>query len=221
MIDCVCNPFDHKYVAPELAVNTTDPPEQNVVAPAAVKEAVTPGLTVIDAVVAAVQPLAFVIVYVIVAEPAVTPVTTPVVLTVATAVLLDDQVPPVVELANGVVVPGHILNVPVIAATTGVGLTVIDAVVAAVQPLPFVTLYVIVAEPAVTPVTTPVVLTVATAVLLDDQVPPVVELANVVVPPAHTLDVPVIDATTGVGLTVTAVAADVAEQPVEFVIVTE
>jgi hypothetical protein len=56
--------------------------------------------------------------------------------------------------------------------------------------------------------------------LLDDQVPPVVELANVVVEPVHTFDDPVIAATTGNALTVTAVAVEVAEHPLAFVTVT-
>jgi len=80
---------------------------------------------------------------------------------------------------------------------------------------------VIVVVPAVTPVTTPVEeLIVATAVLLDVQTPPVVVLDNVVVDPEHTAVVPVIDATVGNAVTVTAVAALVVEHPVEFVTVT-
>lgn len=79
----------------------------------------------------------------------------------------------------------------------------------------------IVVVPAVTPVTTPVEeLIVATAVLLDVQTPPVVVLDNVVVDPEHTAVVPVIDATVGNAVTVTAVAALVVEHPVEFVNVT-
>lgn len=79
----------------------------------------------------------------------------------------------------------------------------------------------IVVVPAVTPVTTPVEeLIVATAVLLDVHTPPVVVLDNVVVDPAHTAVVPVIDATVGNAVTVTAVAALVVEHPVEFVTVT-
>ena len=107
-----------------LAVKTTDPPAQNVVGPPGVIVAVADGLTVTEAVVEAVHPAAFVTLYVIVAEPAATPVTTPVVLTVAIAVLLDDHVPPVVELANVVVDPAHTFDDPVIAATIGNGLTV-------------------------------------------------------------------------------------------------
>ena len=79
----------------------------------------------------------------------------------------------------------------------------------------------IVVVPAVTPVTTPVEeLIVATAVLLDVQTPPVVVLDNVVVDPEHTAVVPVIEATVGNVVTVTAVAALVDEQPSAFVTVT-
>ena len=101
-----------------------------------------------------------------------------------------------------------------------IAFTVTVAVTAFVQPLPFVTVYVIVADPAVTPVTTPVADTVATAVLDEDHVPPVVALAIVVVDPAHTVVAPVIAATVGNGFTVTVVAVDVAEHPLAFVTVT-
>ena len=79
----------------------------------------------------------------------------------------------------------------------------------------------IVVVPAVTPVTTPVEeLIDATAVLLDVQTPLAVVLDNVVVDPVHTAVVPVIDATTGNAVTVTAVAALVDEHPSAFVTVT-
>jgi hypothetical protein len=80
---------------------------------------------------------------------------------------------------------------------------------------------VIVVVPAVTPVTTPVAASIdATAVLLDVQTPLPVVLDNVVVDPVHTDVVPVIDATTGNAVTVTAVAALVDEHPSAFVTVT-
>jgi hypothetical protein len=80
---------------------------------------------------------------------------------------------------------------------------------------------VIVVVPAVTPVTTPVEeLIVATAGLLDVQTPLAVVLDNVVVDPVHTAVVPVIDATTGNAVTVTAVAELVDEHPSAFVTVT-
>jgi hypothetical protein len=139
-MDCVCNPFDHKYVEPELAVKTTEPPVQNVVAPPDAIVADADGLTVTDAVVDVVHPLALVTLYVIVTKPDVNPDTTPVVLTVATALLLDDQVPPVVELANVVADPAHTLEAPVIEATTGNPFTVTGvATDVAEQPLALVT----------------------------------------------------------------------------------
>ena len=74
-----------------------------------------------------------------VAEPADTPETVPEALTVATAVLLEDQVPPVVASLRAVVEPTQTLVVPVMAATTGRALTVTLVVAADVQPLAFVT----------------------------------------------------------------------------------
>jgi hypothetical protein len=59
-----------------------------------------------------------------VADPAATPVTTPEALTVATEVLLDDQVPPAVASFSEDVDPVQILFVPVMAATVGRALTV-------------------------------------------------------------------------------------------------
>ncbi len=67
--------------------------------------------------------------------------------------------------------------------------------------------------PTAAAVTTPVDAMVATAVFELVHVPPVLVVANVVVEPTHTDDVPVIAATTGSGLTVTAVAGDVVEHP--------
>jgi hypothetical protein len=74
-----------------------------------------------------------------VAVPAATPVTTPEAFTVATAVLEEDQVPPVVTSARVVVDPAQTVVVPVIAAKTGSALTVTVAVELEVQPDPFVT----------------------------------------------------------------------------------
>ena len=107
-----------------LAVKTTEPPAQKVVAPPAAIVADADGLTVTDAVVDVVHPLALVTLYVIVTKPDVTPDTTPVVLTVATALLLDDHVPPVVELANVVDNPAQTFDAPVMAETTGNGFIV-------------------------------------------------------------------------------------------------
>ena len=97
-------------------------------------------LTVIEAALELVHPAAFVTLYVIVTDPEATPVTTPVVLTVATALLFDDHVPPVVELANVVVEPVHTFDDPVMDATTGNALTVTGvATDVAEHPLAFVT----------------------------------------------------------------------------------
>jgi hypothetical protein len=140
VIDCVCAPLDHKYVEPAFAVNVTDPPAQNVVAPPAVIVAVVPAFTFTVAVTEFVHPFASVMLYVIVAVPAVTPVTTPVADTVATAVFDDVHVPPVVADANCVVKPEHTFVAPVIAATVGNGFTVtVVAVDVAEHPLAFVT----------------------------------------------------------------------------------
>lgn len=71
--------------------------------------------------------------------PAETPVTTPALETVATAVLLDVHVPPVVAEANCVVKPEQTFVAPVIAATDGNAFTVTLVVTAFVQPFIFVT----------------------------------------------------------------------------------
>ena len=147
-------------------------------------------------------------VYVIVAVPAVTPLTTPLASTVATAVLDDVQTPPAVALVSAVVEPAHTSVVPLIAATTGIGLTVTVVVTDALHPF-VVTVYVIVVLPAATPVTTPVdALTVAVAVLDDVQTPPAVTSDKVVVEPSHTEVVPVIAATVGNALIVTVVVTE-------------
>ena len=60
--------------------------------------------------------------------PAATAVTTPVmVLIVAEEGLLDDQVPPAIELDNVKVDPTHAVVTPVIGANTGKGFTTIKA----------------------------------------------------------------------------------------------
>jgi hypothetical protein len=75
-----------------------------------------------------------------VADPAATPVTMPEALTVAMAVLLEDQVPPAVTSLKVVVDPTQTLVVPVMAATTGSAFTVTPVVTAVVHPLALVTL---------------------------------------------------------------------------------
>ena len=122
--------------------------------------------------------------------PADTPVTTPVVaFTVATAILEEAQVPPVVPLLVNVEVPPiQIAWVPdKVPAETGAVTVTTNVDSALGQPPVPVTVYFIVEVPAVTPVINPVVaFTIATAVLEDVQVPPVVPLlVIVVVAPTH------------------------------------
>ena len=73
--------------------------------------------------------------------PEATPVTTPVLAsTVATPVLLDVHTPPVVALLNAVVEPTHTSVVPLIAATTGNGVTfMVVTALAEEQPFALVT----------------------------------------------------------------------------------
>ena len=73
------------------------------------------------------------------------------------------------------------------------------------------TVYVIVADPAVTPVTLPVASMVATAVLLLLQVPPAKLSLSILVPPTHSLSVPVIAGITGAALTVSVWVTDVGQ----------
>lgn len=121
-------------------------------------------------------------------EPGPVPVTTPVVLaTVATAVLLLLQVPPVVEFVRVVVAPSHTVKEPLMADGSGFTTNVVVLV------HPALMWYVIVAVPAVTPVTSPVpVLTVAIAVLLLLHVPPDVACDKVDEEPTQVFVVPVI-----------------------------
>ena len=96
--------------------------------------------TLIDAVALFVQPFTSVTAYVITAFPVATPVTTPEVETEATPVLLEDQTPPTVALANVVVEPSQMLFAPVIAATEGKLFTmIVVAAEVAVQPFALVT----------------------------------------------------------------------------------
>ena len=152
--------------------------------------------------------------------PAVTPVTTPVVaFTVATAVLEEVHVPPVVPLlANVEVPPIQMAGVPdKVPAETG-AVTVTTKVDSALgQPPVPVTVYLIVEVPAVTPVTTPVVaFTVATAVLEEVPVPPVVPLLEIVeVPPIQMACVPdKVPAFTGAVTVTTLVLESLGQPPV-------
>src|ERR1019366_2139790 len=114
-------------------------------------------------------------VYLIVAVPAVIPVTTPVIDTDATALLLLLQLPPLRPLLLNVAIELiQTVEAPLTIPAFGSGFTVI-ILVALGEPQLFVTMYVIVAFPADTPVTTPVTaFTVATDGVTLPQVPPLV-----------------------------------------------
>jgi hypothetical protein len=127
-------------------------------------------------------------VYVIVTFPAATPVTTPdVELIVATLVLLDVQIPPVVVNDNVVVPFEHIaIAPPLYVPTVAVAVMVTSLVAVALEhpPVP-VFVYVIVTVPETTleaGLTSPdVEFTVAKVKLPEDHVPPVEVDVNVVV----------------------------------------
>lgn len=136
------------------------------------------------------------------ALPAETPVTIPVDPMVAIEVLVLVHVPPPVLFVSVVVDPAHTLAVPPIAAGDEFTNTVR---VSASEPHPFVTVYVIIDDPAPTPVTIPV----PDPIVATDgeplvHTPPVTELVSVVVCPVQTNDAPAIVSTTGTGLTVIA-----------------
>ena len=120
-------------------------------------------------------------------DPPATAVTVPERLpTVATPALLLVQTPPVGVLVNVSAVPAQRLVLPEIA--DGAAFTVITVVLW--QP-DVVTLYVIVAVPALTPVIIPeVLLMVATVISLLLHVPPDVVLLSKADDPSHTVVVP-------------------------------
>ena len=130
----------------------------------------------------------------IVVVPTVRPVTIPVVApTVATVVILLDQLTPGVVVLNVVVPETHMPRLPVIAATPGV-------IVITLVTMQFVaSIYVIVAVPDDTPQTVPVPETVATDGSELLHAPPLVVLVSVTQLPIHTVDGPVI--APGKGLT--------------------
>jgi hypothetical protein len=105
------------------------------------------------------------------------------------------QVPPLVASASVVVLPAHTLNVPVMAA--GSGLTVYTFV--ALQPVD--SMYIIVDVPADSADTIPALVTVPTVVVPLLHVPPAGAEDKVVVAPSHAMAVPVM--AEGVRLTVT------------------
>jgi len=160
------------------------------------------------------------VVTVIAAEPALTPVTTPEELTVATEVLLEDQVTDLLVALDGetvavsVVEPPTETEVEVGETETPVADTVLLLVVIAdvVVKLPSCVFTVIVAEPVPTPVTTPDELTAATEVLLEDQVTDLLVALD-----GETVAVSVVEPPTGtvaeVGETVTPVTETVVVDP--------
>ena len=97
---------------------------------------------------------------------------------VATVAVTLFHAPPVVASVNCVVLPAHKVVVPPIAAITGNAFTVTVADTESVQPLPLVTVYLIIEEPAATPVTRPVEFTVAAERVTLFHVPPVVVYVN-------------------------------------------
>jgi hypothetical protein len=98
----------------------------------------------------------------------------------------------------------------------GIALIVTSAETLLTHPDTFVTVYVMVARPADTPVTTPDADTVATAAFEVDHAPPIVALSSVVFAPTHNVVAPVKEATVGIALIVT-VAVWVLVQPFTFV----
>jgi hypothetical protein len=188
-------------VPPVVGDRVVVKPTQTLVLPVILTTGIA--FTVTAAVGAEIQPVA-VLVKVKVAVPAATPVTSPLLVTVATAGLLLDQVPPE-DGDKPVVAPTQMLLGPLI-PTVGSAFTVMAEVGAEIQPV-LVLVKVKVAVPADTPETTPAFVTVAMEGSLLAQVPPVVG-DKVEVLPTQILLAPVM-LTTGEAFTVTgAVGAD-------------
>lgn len=202
-LDKVVVPFKHTEAVPVIAATTGN------------------GFIVATAVDLPIQPKPLVTVYEIVVLPADIPASNPVVafmVPIAGVLLLHTPLP--VVLARDVLAPTHALRVPVITSTAGTTFTVTTAVTVVEQPATFVTTYEIVALPSDTPLTTPPVPTVAIPVALLLHTPPLVALAKVVVVFAHSVLVPVIEATVGKAFTVTVVVA-LATHPLTLVTVYE
>lgn len=141
------------------------------------------------------------------------PVTIPVLLTVATSVLEEDQVPPGRDAVNEILDDSHTKSGPE-TLRLGAALTEMEAVALDAQSVvEFVNVKV--AEPVATPVTIPPFVTVATEGLEDVHVPPVVG-DNVVVDPIQIFEGPVI-LTVGLALMVIAVVAFEGQLVIELV----
>jgi hypothetical protein len=150
-----------------------------------------------------------------VAVPAATPVTTPeVALTVAMLAELLDQEPPLTVEVRVDVPLTQMFWVPLrVPAMVEVTVTVRVSVAFEQPPVPL-TVYVMVAVPAVIPVTRPeVALTVATAGVLLDQAPPEMVEVKLDVPFTQMPCVPLSVPADGVAVTVTVRVAVAFEQP--------
>jgi hypothetical protein len=206
----VVAPFDQRYDVPALEVSVTLPPAQKVVAPPAVMVGVA-GLaltvTVMDADVA-LQPLALVTVTLKVPEA---------VTLMAWVVAPFDQRYELPALAVSVTLPPVQKVVAPLGVITAAGLALtVTAVAAEVEPQPLAFVTVTLYEPEV-------VTLMACVVAPFDQRYELPALAvSVTLPPAQKVVGPpaVIAGVAGLALTVTAVAADVALQPLAFVTVT-
>jgi hypothetical protein len=142
-----------------------------------------------------------------VTEPPEIPVITPEGDMTAIAVLLDDQLPPVVASVNVAVNPWHTSVGPAIAAGNGFMVTVV------VLKHPAGVVYVITEVPPDIPVTTPVAApTDAMVALVLLHVPPPIEPDKFVVLPTHADKVPVM-----LGNPFTTTVA-IAEQPEEVIV---
>ena len=136
--------------------------------------------------------------------PAATPVTIPLPDTVAD-VLLQLQTPPGVASVRGIVAPAHTTDDPVMVPAEGTAGMTVMAFVAETVPQELVTEYLIVSDPATTPVISPAE-TVADVLLLL-HTPPAVASVSEIVEPAHTFEAPVTVPAVANGLTVISLVA--------------
>ena len=128
--------------------------------------------------------------------------TTPEALTEAIAELLELHAPPETVSLRVTDDPRQIAPMPVIVPASATGFTVTEAVAVAVPHEPEI-VYVMITDPAATPVTIPDVLTVAMLESLLVQTPPEVASVRVMPEPAHTEEAPLIDPAEMVVLTFT------------------